>query len=68
MTHFYSGSSVMISNYPLLLWSSVATDSGDITSLSIATVTIWLQQQATVDIIRHTSPLLLRATVAMKIQ
>jgi hypothetical protein len=41
MTHFYSVSSAMSPNRPSLLWPSLATGSGDITSSSVATVAIW---------------------------
>jgi hypothetical protein len=41
VTYFYCGSSVMSRNHLSLLWLSVATGSGDITSSPIATVTIW---------------------------
>jgi hypothetical protein len=40
MTCFYNGSLVMSMNRLSLLWSSVATGSGDITSSLVATMTI----------------------------
>jgi hypothetical protein len=66
VTQFYSGSSVMSPNRPSLLWPSVATVLGDITSSPIATVTILVT--ATSHRGCHTSPLLLRATTSMAIR
>jgi hypothetical protein len=40
VTRFYSGSSVMSLNRPLLLWPLVTTILGDITSSPVTTVTI----------------------------
>jgi hypothetical protein len=40
VTHFYSGSTVMLPYRPSLLWPSVATILGDITSSPVATMTI----------------------------
>jgi hypothetical protein len=41
VTRFYISSLVMSLNYPSLLWPSAAKGLGDITSSSVATVTIW---------------------------